>query len=62
MGRRLIKHVVNEVALARAVEEREEMLARTADALKIARAAAGRPTGRLSIARSTPRDRSKRAR
>ena len=32
---------VNELALTRAVEEREEMLARTIDALKIAQAAAG---------------------
>ena len=32
---------VNELALARAAEQREEMLARTADALRIARAADG---------------------
>ena len=55
-------HAVNELALVRAVEQREEMLARTADALKIARAASGWPTGTLSIARSAPRDRLKNAR
>ena len=53
---------VNELALARAAEQREEMLARTADALKIARAASGRPTDRMSTARSAPRVRSKNAR
>jgi len=57
-----LPRAVNELALVRAAEEREEMLARTADALKIARAAAGRPTDRLSTVRSAPRDRSKNAR
>jgi hypothetical protein len=53
---------INELALARAVEQREEMLVRTADALKMARAASGRATDRLSAGRSVPRDRSKNAR
>jgi hypothetical protein len=37
---------VNELALARAVEQREEMLARTTEALQIAKAAAGVPAER----------------
>jgi hypothetical protein len=37
---------VNELALTRAVEECEEMLARTTEALKIAKAAAGSPGDR----------------
>jgi hypothetical protein len=53
---------VNELALVRAAEQREEMLARTAEALRIARAASGRTTDRLSTGRSAPRDRSKSAR
>ena len=53
---------VNELALVRAVEQREEMLARTADAVKIARAGSGRTTDRLSTARSAPRARRKGAR
>lgn len=44
---------VNELALARAVEQREEMLARTVDALKLAQAAAGNGAvkGKRSAAR-----------
>ena len=57
-----LPHAVNELALVRAVEQRKEMLARTADALRIARAAAGRPWDTLSAGRSIPRDRSKNAR
>jgi hypothetical protein len=53
---------VNELALALAAEQREEMLARTADALRIARAAYDRPADGLSAARPVPRDRSKSAR
>lgn len=53
---------INERALTRATEQRDEMLVRTADALKMARAASGRPTDRLSAGRSVPGDRVKNAR
>jgi hypothetical protein len=42
---------VNELALVRAEEQREEMLARTTDALNIAKAAAGNQTDRGRLKR-----------
>ena len=52
-GHGRLPRYVNELALTRAAEQREEMLARTVDALKIARAAAGTSAvkGKRSVVR-----------